>query len=73
MSWSSVTYSTVLEGTWPGLPEKPSVDLRKFGLNVWVRKKQYDQKKMKLSRKNVSFLLLVGQQGLLNLFNDKVP
>lgn len=34
MSWSSATSSTVLEETWSGLLEKPSVDLRKFGLNV---------------------------------------
>lgn len=34
MSWSSATSSTVMEETWPGLPEKRFVDLRKFGLNV---------------------------------------
>lgn len=40
MSWSSATTSMVLEEIWPGLPEKPFVDL-KCGLRVGGE--QYDQ------------------------------
>lgn len=66
-SWSSATSSMVLEEIWPGLPEKPFVDL-KCGLNVWVAGGGRNDQIWNWADKYV--LLLVGQRGLFcwNLF-----